>query len=733
MTRLFGAAIGWFFVVFCVTAADPLARWHLRNPLVTANQLKGVTFGNGRYVAVGDQGTVIVSEDLIHWRRADAGVSENLYSVVHGNGRFVAVGQNGRVLTSIDGEQWFSVATQTNILLWDVCFGAGQFVAVGYPTSVWVSTDGTNWWKTFEPGTNAPASRSLRAVTYGAGRFVAVGFAQPMTSLDATNWVLSTNLFRADDITYGNGRFFCFGSSESHEGRPRISPDGVTWQRKEPSFPYQLPGVSFGNDFFLAVPPSGGVFTTIDGGNLLFRTNAVRGVLCFDGSRFVVVSSSSVWQSQDGVRWQQMVQSVGQFFPVFSAQATDGHTTLAFASDYVCTTNGVTWAEKQWPFASPVYDAIFAQGKFVSVGGSGMIVTSTNAIEWSAAFSGSTEWLRSVCAARGWLYARPDDGRMIVSSNGAAWFPAEFDAVFSDVADNGERLVAVNGTNIITSLTGVVWITNAFVSPRFLQGVAYANGRFVAIGQQGLIATSADGIDWSLISSGTEVHLNAITFGDGMFVIVGNTGAILTSADGTNWMGQVAGTSASLRNVTWNGKTFITSGDNGVILESDPLNATAPFIIRHPPPTVAHRGTELSLDVIASGSSPLGYQWFRNSVAVDAATNTYLYRRMVSPADAGDYFVIVSNFVGSATSLIASVSVLTNVEPPVLKLRRENYTELEIVGTPGAEQIVEFAPTLGDSNAWHTLRTIVSATTTTTIPDVSSTNVSLRFYRGITR
>ena len=58
------------FVVFglllvaCPVSADPLDTWYWRNPLPAGNDLYGVTYGAGTFVAVGDWGTILQSEYL---------------------------------------------------------------------------------------------------------------------------------------------------------------------------------------------------------------------------------------------------------------------------------------------------------------------------------------------------------------------------------------------------------------------------------------------------------------------------------------------------------------------------------------------------------------------------------------------------------------------------------------------------------------------------------------------
>lgn len=72
---------------------------------------------------------------------------------------------------------------------------------------------------------------------------------------------------------------------------------------------------------------------------------------------------------------------------------------------------------------------------------------------------------------------------------------------------------------------------NAIVAPC----VAYGNGIFVAVTDQGRIVRSTDeGATWT-VSSFTFTGPQSIVFGDGVFLICGLAGAIRTSVDGDTW------------------------------------------------------------------------------------------------------------------------------------------------------------------------------------------------------
>lgn len=75
--------------------------------------------------------------------------------------------------------------------------------------------------------------------------------------------------------------------------------------------------------------------------------------------------------------------------------------------------------------------------------------------------------------------------------------------------------------------------------------IAYGNGIFVMVTDQGQIARSTDeGASWS-VSSFTFPSPRSIAFGNGTFLICGNAGAIYTSTDGNSWTAVSSGSFAS--------------------------------------------------------------------------------------------------------------------------------------------------------------------------------------------
>ena len=138
-------------------------------------------------------------------------------------------------------------------------------------------------------------------------------------------------------------------------------------------------------------------------------------------------------------------------------------------------------------------------GLFVAVGGSGVILTSSNGITWTSRTSGVADSLRGVTYSSdlGLFVAVGCNGVILTSSNGITWTSRT-----SGVSD---------------SLTSVTYSSDL--------------GLFVAVGFNGVILTSPDGTTWTSQTRVTVNLLQSVIYSDtlGLFVAVGYSGTILYS------------------------------------------------------------------------------------------------------------------------------------------------------------------------------------------------------------
>jgi len=208
--------------------AEPLDTWHVRSPFTPGSDLYGVTYANGLYVAVGNNGTLATSRDQVHWTTqalvSDAGVSEPcLFAVTYGGGLFVAVGTY--IWSSPDGVTWTFRPCSAGPF-GGVAYGNGRFVAAGGsggyfnqsgPPGLATSEDGITW--VDRSTTSGVTSEPTKALIFADGVFVQVAWHQPpYYSKDGLTWepgasATGASLYNhGEDVAYGNGLFVVVGN-----------------------------------------------------------------------------------------------------------------------------------------------------------------------------------------------------------------------------------------------------------------------------------------------------------------------------------------------------------------------------------------------------------------------------------------------------------------------------------------------------------------------------------------
>jgi hypothetical protein len=110
-----------------------------------------------------------------------------------------------------------------------------------------------------------------------------------------------------------------------------------------------------------------------------------------------------------------------------------------------------------------------------------------------------------------------------------------------------------------------------------------------------------------------------------------------------------------------------------------------PGITVQPQSDLVSLGQTASLNVTASGTEPVHYQWRRNGEDLPGSTNHSLSFVAVQPTDDAAYHVVVSNPYGAVTSRVATLSVLL----PVAALQARTFTN----APPGPMPYRLFIPT----------------------------------------
>ncbi len=593
--------------VISVSLPGPLDRWEWRQPRPQGNDLWSVAYGNGRFVALGDEGTRMTSSDGgFTWTFTSAGLAQS-GRVAWGNGLFVAVSYGNdlqgtricTVQTSTDGVHWTTLSPDTYgaLPLSDLTFGGGRFVASDTSGRVIVSTNGLTW--------TAPVQVSnylISRLAYLNGLFYAVLSRYDFTedgpegylavSPDGLAWTQRSlgqyGYFR--DITFGHGQFVMAGYSDyAGQGMTFTSPDGLSWTRHLlPGITNSNPHIAYGAGTFVIVaePARCALLSSQDGVNWTLRSTAPTNELydvTFGGGRFVAVGNyGNIFVSTNGEIWttasggtDRNLRSVARGPSLYVAVGNEG---LLFTSP-----DGAAWTRRPAPTTNNLRGVTFANGRFVAVGEadalSATVLASSDGIAWTRQPVNTSRGLYSVTFSEGRFVAVGDQGVIFHSPDGLTWTNCSSATTYrlNSVAKAPGMLVAVGRHGaIVTSTNGMDWSNVSPVTTEgYFQGVAYGNGRFVAAGQDGLLYTSTNGVNWSQQASPFAsqywgwTDIEDLAFANGVFIAVGARGRIATSEDGLLWTWHRSGCHNDLRGILYAGSRFMAVGNNETILQSD--------------------------------------------------------------------------------------------------------------------------------------------------------------------
>lgn len=516
--------------------------------------------GNGIWVAVCNKGTRMrsinrgVSWETTNWGYDDA---DDLKGVTYGNGMFVAVGKSGAVLTSPDGVAWARQTIITNSALNAVVFGEGVFVAVGTVATapnpamatIITSTNGAQWFARRLPATT---TEKLTSVAYGKGQFVATGSAT-LVSGSGTTWtgpVTTGETGVMNAIASGENRFVAISASGSAYTND-TDPKEAAWSK-------WMTGI-------LGFPAAG---TT---------ANIVNGIAFFKDTFIAVGSDSKLLTSPDGRSWTERASLTSNFLYGVT-YGKNIYVAVGWGGKILTSTDSITWEEQTSGISGSFFGVAFGEDIFVAVGSGGKIVTSPDGKQWTSRSSRTSKTLFAVAYGKGVFVAAGADGAVTSSSDGLSWRlrDSKITTHLFGISFVNNRFVAVGEKGkVLTTTSGLTWYdkTPSYESypAESLYGATYGGSVFVVVGENGRILTTPDLSTWTKVNPVCVNALRAVTYANDLFVALGSGGKILTSVSpqGAAWTAKTSGINYSLLGMVKKGDTLVVVGAYATILSSE--------------------------------------------------------------------------------------------------------------------------------------------------------------------
>jgi len=250
------------------------------------------------------------------------------------------------------GNSWRPIATaliETNVnnYTYSAAYGNGLYLIGTANGQIQTSNSGTQWTRVASSNT----SSAINAFTYGNNLYLySTNGGGLSTSTNGVDWTQRTSGTTSSlyDLVYGAGLYVVVGAG----GLIRTSTDGIAWNVSTSGTTSLLIDIEYGNGIYVASGFGGVIRTSTNGltwNASTSGTTSTIGTLIYGNGTFV--------------------------YAIYNALGT------GIASS----TNAVTWTARTNPGNQNTiaYGGAYGNGLYVLMGFGGMVVTSTDGIDWS--------------------------------------------------------------------------------------------------------------------------------------------------------------------------------------------------------------------------------------------------------------------------------------------------------------------------------------------------------------
>lgn len=563
-----------------------------------SNNFYDITYNNDKiYIAVGDDGAIVRSEDTKIWNSVSAKTTENLNAIATNGKNFVTVGSNGIILYSTDGEKWSkskvnfnkeytyqgvtgkiktyvekiykinwsAKVKQSQLHFTDILWDGEKYVAIGnwkvntgkliqenygysstYELSsnfILTSKDGKKWTANYA---NVP---DWSKIIYTGKKYMAISDESIITSTDLKKWKIIEPKIRGDfsDIIYANGQYMTIGwdgNVSARTGTIYTSKDGLKWKAV---INKKVIGSGVSEDKDTYGKPNG-------------FSDLVMNSLLWDGKQYIIAGlKGMILTSKTGNNWTKL----NEYWNV-------NHVPLVY-DDY---------SGKKANINKIIYDG----EQYIEVGNNSTILVTKDLKEGIIARTRpNVDFENITYDGEGRYLAQGEYDTIWESDSGYNWRQVDIDNDEDEIlwegiaSHNGKALAlcqtrsTVNSAFYYYSDKPGSWIKKKFPHKfNLLYGVKYIKDKFYVFTERGFM-TSKDGLKWSDFTA-SKVKLNNITYNGENYVGQSSyadfnvyRNALYTSSDCKKWSKVILKRGGkqyylTASSIVWTGKQFVTIG-----------------------------------------------------------------------------------------------------------------------------------------------------------------------------
>ncbi len=300
---------------------------------------------------------------------------------------------------------------------------------------------------------------------------------------------------------------------------PTPTTAGTTWNTVAVTGAGNLVGIDYADNHFVAVSDTGMAITSTDGATWTSVTPLTSNVTTDHLKAYTVGHLGTTIVAAGAISSTPYTTSLG-----------------AVASS----TDGATWTMGTLPTSATPIHGMIAGPHLIALGEGGHLYSSTNGTTWSAiTVSGGVGTLNAGAYGNGHYVGIGDNGYVVESGDGAAWAAGQVIAIggvgvnMHGIAWTGSQFVAVGDSAAIsTSTDGAHWtaLATSAITGALRSVAVSSSGTIVVVGDNG-IETSSDGITWVARNASGVAVLDGVAFGNGSFVAVGTSSTVKASSN----------------------------------------------------------------------------------------------------------------------------------------------------------------------------------------------------------
>ncbi|MGH8021216.1 MAG: hypothetical protein ACREIA_23645 [Opitutaceae bacterium] len=373
--------------------AVPLEYWDYRTPSSVGETLRGVAYDGAKFIAVGEGGTLLVSQNGVHWADItphdfeEGAHKASLFQVTHQNGTWFAFGTRwgsySAIFTSNNGFDWDFPNVGSSRIDTDVGFFKGLYFWLCDNGAIEQSSTGI--FPRSNP--NVPAFGRYNAIATNDVVAVAVGEHGAIAySANGALWAPATSGITSalKDVAFLGDAFYAVGAN----GIILTSPDGIVWTKTHESMNATFEAVTRMGDTRIVVGQGGRIYRSLDGAGwtaVADVPNANYYDVAAGSGRFVAVGEGGLrLSSADGQSWAGYVPDR----PVFTMSvATNGKSIVTpplSAGRGYYSTDGINWRRSEAPGGLGTRRVVWFKDHYYTGGSKGVNARSVDGAVWEA-------------------------------------------------------------------------------------------------------------------------------------------------------------------------------------------------------------------------------------------------------------------------------------------------------------------------------------------------------------